>query len=204
MEGNYREYHLFSLKQALAAYDFAIEQMNECESEIAGTQWKSRFIGEKTLHKWNTGEIVEQDDWQSQVKKKQVKKNEYSFEVGTYLKDITGVDLMKVDGFSENTLINILSEVGTDMEKWKDAKHFTSWLSLAPRQKISGDKLLGHFKNKHSSRAHQAFKLATWGLNNSKCHLGTLYRSLRKPFKTTQNLFSIILIIVKCTKFTEL
>lgn len=167
LEGNYRADHLFSLKQALAAYDFVIEQMKECETEI-----------EKTLHKWDTGEIVEDENWQGQAKTGRVRKNDYSFDVSTYVKDITGVDLMKIDGFSENTIINILAEVGTDMSRWKNAKHFTSWLALAPRQKISGDKLLGHFKNKHSNRAHQAFKLAAWGLGNSKCHLGALYRSI--------------------------
>ncbi|EAY29397.1 transposase, C-terminal [Microscilla marina ATCC 23134] len=43
------------------------------------------------------------------------------------------------------------------MSHWKNAKHFTSWAGLAPRRKISGDKLLGHFKNMNNSRIHQAF-----------------------------------------------
>lgn len=167
LRGNYRKEHLFALKQSLACFDFMKEQLLECEQEI-----------EKLLQKWQTGEIIQEEAFESQAKKKTVRQNDYAFEVGSYLKEITGVDLTEVKGFSENTLLTILSETGTDMTRFQDAKHFVSWLGLAPKQKISGDKLLGHFKQKHPSRANQAFKLAAWSLHSSHCHLGALYRKL--------------------------
>ena len=110
--------------------------------------------------------------------KKKVRQNDYTFEVAPYLKDILGIDLTAVKGLSESGLLTILSETGTDMSRWKNAKHFTSWLGLAPRQRISGDKLLGHSKQKHPGRATQAFKLAAWTLHSSQCDLGALYRRL--------------------------
>lgn len=167
LQGNFRPEHLFSLKQALQTYDFIQQQVSDCEEEI-----------EKILHKWQTGEIIDEQNWQSLQKTKAIKKNEYSFDANSYLKEITGVDLTEISGLSENTVLTILAETGTDMSKWDNAQQFASWLSLAPRPKISGDKLLGHFKDKNNSRAHQAFKLAAWGLNNSKCHLGAMYRRL--------------------------
>jgi Transposase IS116/IS110/IS902 family len=36
----------------------------------------------------------------------------------------------------------LISECGTDLSAWPSAKHFTSWLSLAPGNKISGGKIL--------------------------------------------------------------
>lgn len=89
-----------------------------------------------------------------------------------------GTDVLEIPGISGKVALDILSEIGTDMSPWQDAKHFTSWLGLSPKNKISGDKLLGHFKSKHKGRANQAFKLAAWSLHDSKSHLGALYRSL--------------------------
>lgn len=167
LQGNFRCEHLFTLKQALQTYDFIYEQIKVCEEEI-----------EKVLHKWQTAEVIDDQKWVSRQKTKKVKKNDYSFDVNAYLKDIVEVDLTQIPGLTENTILTILAETGIDMSKWKNAQQFASWASLAPNPKISGDKVLGHFKSKHSSRTNQAFKLAAWGLSNSKCHLGVMYRRL--------------------------
>lgn len=43
--------------------------------------------------------------------------------------------------FDTTTALKAISEVGTDMSRFKSAKHFASWLGLCPRTKISGEKL---------------------------------------------------------------
>ncbi|WP_245420723.1 MULTISPECIES: IS110 family transposase [Mesorhizobium] len=42
--------------------------------------------------------------------------------------------------------LKLVGECGTDLRPWPTAKHFTSWLCLAPGNKISGGKvaLLAH------------------------------------------------------------
>ena len=55
-------------------------------------------------------------------------KKEFRFQIRWHVKRITGVDLLAVKGFSYGSILTILSEVGTDMSKWKTEKHFTSWL----------------------------------------------------------------------------
>ncbi|QPN67247.1 IS110 family transposase [Synechococcus sp. CBW1006] len=45
-------------------------------------------------------------------------------------------------GMGHGTLLTVISECGTDMRRWPTAKHFTSWLGLAPRNKVSGGRLL--------------------------------------------------------------
>jgi transposase len=162
LQGNWRAEHLFSLKQALTMYDFIKDQMLECEKEI-----------EKTLGEINGGEGDE-----SRAKTTKPKQNEYAFDAKSYLKEIAGVDLTKIRGLDEKTIVTILSETGTDLSKWETASHFTSWLGLSPKPKITGEKIVGHFKHSVANRANQAFRMAAWALNNSKCYLGSFYRKL--------------------------
>ena len=44
--------------------------------------------------------------------------------------------------FGPYTVLRLVAECGDDMTKWPTAKHFTSWLSLAPGNKISGGRVL--------------------------------------------------------------
>lgn len=162
LQGNWRAEHLFSLKQALTMYDFIKTQMLECEKEI-----------EKTLGEINGGLGDE-----SRAKTTKPKQNEYAFDAKSYLKEIAGVDLTKIRGLDEKTILSILSETGTDLSKWKTASHFTSWLGLSPKPKITGEKVVGHFKLSVANRANQAFRMAAWALNSSKCSLGSFYRIL--------------------------
>ncbi|MBK7099892.1 MAG: transposase [Sphingobacteriales bacterium] len=53
------------------------------------------------------------------------------------------VDLMSIEGMSHATILSIISEIGPEgFHKFEIAKHFTSWLRLAPNNKVSGGKLL--------------------------------------------------------------
>jgi len=162
LQGNWRKEHLFSLQQALVFYDFIKEQMMLCEREI-----------EETLQAINGT-----DDEGSKIKKTAVRQNEYAFDVKSYLLEAVGTDLTAIKGLDEKTILTILAETGTDLGRWFSAGHFCSWLGLAPKQKISGEKILGHFKQSVANRANQAFRLAAWSLHSSKCYLGEFYRKL--------------------------
>ena len=68
--------------------------------------------------------------------------------------------------------------LGTDLRAWKSAKHFTSWLCLAPGNKISGGKLLSSRTRRSSSRAAALLRLAAVTIGRSDTALGALYRRL--------------------------
>lgn len=53
---------------------------------------------------------------------------------------MVGVDLTKIRGLDEKTILIILSETGTDLSKWQSTAHFTSWLGSSPKPKITGEK----------------------------------------------------------------
>ena len=92
---------------------------------------------------------------------------------------ITGVDLVAVDGLSANLAQTILSEIGTDMARFPSVKHFASWLGLAPRNDISGGKVLRSRTLKTHNRAGQAFRQAAASLTRSNSAFGAFYRRKR-------------------------
>ena len=56
---------------------------------------------------------------------------------------------MAIEGLSHATMFTMMSKVGPDgFEKFKTAKEFTSWLRLAPNNKISGGKILSNSQKK--------------------------------------------------------
>lgn len=80
-----------------------------------------------------------------------------------------GIDLLAIEGMSYSTVLAIMSEVGCDgIKKFKTAKHFTSWLRLAPNNKISGGKVLSSKIGKGSSRLKIALRNAANAIGNLK------------------------------------
>ena len=53
-----------------------------------------------------------------------------------------GVDLYSIDCVSHNLIMTIISELGHGYKKFSSSKEFTSYLRLAPNNKISGGKIL--------------------------------------------------------------
>lgn len=79
------------------------------------------------------------EDEKSSPKKSKGKKDLRTKEnLDAILLNITGTDLTSITGLQANTILQIISEVGTDMSKFPTAKHFASYLGFAPHNKITG------------------------------------------------------------------
>jgi len=111
-------------------------------------------------------------------KRKKTRKNQFGINLEGYLKAILGTDLTEVAGLEESTILTIIAITGTNMNKWPTAAHFTSWLNLAARPRISGGKVLGHERRVSNNPATQAFRLAAQTMWQNKGPLGALYRRL--------------------------
>jgi len=72
----------------------------------------------------------------------------------------------------------LLGEIGTDMSRWPTEKHFTSWLTLAPHNKISGGRLLSSKTQPSANRAAGIFRMAAMNLGRTETALGAFYRRL--------------------------
>lgn len=160
--GNWRDEHLFALKQALGAFDFCGSQLAECDCEV------ERALALLHQHAGSP----------APGKRRSRARNAPKFDVREHLFKVCGVDLTRIDGIDVTTAMTVISEVGTDMSRFATVKHFTSWLGLCPGTKISGGKVLGAATKRSVNRATQALKLAAAALRSSKSALGAYYRRM--------------------------
>ena len=93
---------------------------------------------------------------------------------------------MAVHGISVPLAQTIVMEVGTDMSKFPNEKHFCSWLGLAPKNEISGGKILVSRTLKTRNRAGQAFRLATVSVMRADCVFGVFYRRMKSRLGPAQ------------------
>jgi len=158
-------------------YDFYTEQIQACDEEI------ERLYG-LTRPDWETGEV----EPFTRRKKNSRSKNlpQHPEEIRKHLKRISGVDLSVVDGFGVSLAQTVIMEVGTDMSKFPDEKHFCSWLGLAPKHEISGGKVLKNNTLKTKNRAGQAFRMAAQSVKQAECVFGVFYRRLKARLGPSQ------------------
>ena len=91
---------------------------------------------------------------------------------------VLGVDLTQIHGLGPSLALKLVGECGTDLSAWPDAKHFTSWLCLAPSNKISGGKVLSTRTRRSGSRAAALLRLAAVTVGRTQTALGAFYRRL--------------------------
>jgi transposase len=101
------------------------------------------------------------------------------FDMRSYLYKIIGTDLTRIDGLSGYSVMQLFTEIGTDMSRWPTAKHFTSWLGLSPNNKISGDRVISSRTSRNKNKAGLVFRTVAQALSHSKSALGAYFRRLR-------------------------
>lgn len=87
---------------------------------------------------------------------------------------------MAIEGVSHSTILTLISEIGPDgFEKFPSSKHFTSWLRLAPNNKISGGKVLSRHLPKGSNRLKIALRNSANAIGNLKdTHLSDFFKRI--------------------------
>ena len=171
LEGFWSKEHLFELSQCYKAYLFHNEMIQECDREIEA-------LLQEEIKSKNNGILIEN----GQLKRKLNYKSDLSINVANYLYTLNGVDIAGsngITGISEITALTVYSEAGADMSRFKNEKHFTSWLGLAPNTKISGGKIISSHVPKKKHHAGQVFRMAAMSLRSNKGSLGDYYRRIR-------------------------
>jgi len=166
LTGTWREEHLFILKQSLELYDFYTGQLEECDAEIEHAYSLLR-------PEWK---VEEKQDMPESKRNSHSKNAPKKVQVRKHLKRICGVDLTAIHGVSASLAQTIVLEVGTDMSKFPNEKHFCAWLGLAPKNEISGGKVLKNKTLKTHNRAGQAFRMAAGSVMRADCVFGAFYR----------------------------
>ena len=86
--------------------------------------------------------------------------------------------MLRSDAIGPYTALRLVSEIGTDMHRGPTAKHFTSWLTLAPRNRISGGRLLSSQTAPSANRAAALLRMVSMSLGRTQTALGAYYRGL--------------------------
>jgi hypothetical protein len=168
LQGNWREDHLFALKQAMDTYRFYHEKLTEVDEKIQAHL--------ETFEDKSQGKPLEPP---AVTKKHRV--NDPAFDARKYLYTTTGMDLTEVDGLEASTVLTVISEIGLDMSRWPTEKHFTSWMTLCPGVNKTG----GRSESKSgrtrpsSNRAATALRMAASTLMRADCALGAYARRMR-------------------------
>ena len=166
LTGNYKNEHLFSLKQTLELIDIYTEKIEACDRVIESSL--------KQLH--------QKDDSPPSTlpkpKRKDSSKNAPSFDVRQELFNFIGIDLTQIHGIGSSVALKLIAECGTDMTKWPTSKHFASWLCLTPGNKISGGKILSSKTRPSSSKVATMLRLAAVVVGKTNTALGASYRRL--------------------------
>lgn len=194
LTGNYRPEHVFVLQQNLELFDACQSQLAACDTAI-----------EAHVRTLTAPMAAPATPLPPPRVTKQPRDNEPRFEIRTPLHHLTGgIDLTQIDGITSYTALKLLSEIGTDMGRWPSEKHFTSWLTLAPKNKISGGRLLSARTQPSANRAAAIFRMTVMSLGRTQTALGAFYRRLAarigKPQAITATARKLAILVYRALK----
>lgn len=160
LQTNGRKDYLFTLDQEYKIYKNLQEQIKLCDVEI------ERLLNEQI----NNNEHKKQHYIEGKAHKRINKNTPKNIDLNLVgYQYFEGVDLLKIEGFSHQTLLTLMSEVGLEgIKKFETAKQFASWLRLTPNNKISGGKVLSKKVPKGSNRLKIALRNAANSIGNLK------------------------------------
>lgn len=168
LTGHYRPEHLFALQQHLDIFDLCRTQIEACDRAIA------THVETLTAPLPSPTAVLPPSR-----ATRPPRRTDPAFDIRGALFHLTGgVDLTQIDGIAPYTALKVVSEIGTDMRRWPTAQHFTSWLTLAPKNKISGGRLLSSRTQPSANRAAVFLRLAAASLTRTSTALGAFYRRL--------------------------
>lgn len=170
LQGDWREEHLFELSQNYEAYKFTQQQIEQTDLQL-----------EKLLKVWedeNGDEGLKQE--YSEIKHHSPQKNDPKINIKSFAYQMTGgIDLEQIEGVSTNTILTMMTETGFDLKgKFKTAKHFASWLGLAPNRKITGGKTMSSHTATVKNPLSYAIRQAANAAGNGKGRLGDFFRKI--------------------------
>ena len=170
LTGTWSDQHLFLLSEHYQFYQFTCQKLRVCDQHI------EKLLAQEVKKKSTTQTLANYEPKHD----KQSAKNNPTFAIDKYAYQLLeGVDLMQIPGISYNILLPFLAEMGACIVRFPTAKHWTSWLALAPNNKVSGGKVISRKTRSKKLRLKNTFLNAASGLHNANCPLGDDFRRLR-------------------------
>ena len=165
--GDYREEHLFTLRQSLKSYRHYQELIQEVDLQVK--QMLQRLPSKTAAgDEPPKGDKIRRTPWRNEPP--QLRNDLYR---------AFGVDLTEVPGINSLTAQMLLTEIGPNLSRFPTAAAFCSWLRLCPNPKISGAQVLSSRTQPTKNRAALALRMATQGLHRSDSFLGDYFRRMK-------------------------
>ena len=193
LTGNYRAEHLFVLRQNLELFDTFQGQIQTCDGEI-----------ESLLRTLAAKQRRPKTPVPAPRCKPRFCDNEPRFEIRDPLYRLAGADLTQIDSIGPYTALKLIAEIGTDMSRWPTHKHFTSWLTLAPKNKITGGRLISSRTQPSANRAAVALRMCAMVVGHTSTALGAYYRRIAyrvgKPKAITATARKLAILVYRTLK----
>jgi transposase len=167
LTGNYRPEHVFVLQQNLELYDAYQRQMEACDAEIES------LLQQMATHRREPGAPLPSPRCRFRSND-----NAPRFEIREVLYRLIGADLTQIDSIGPYTALRLVSEIGTDMSRWPTEKNFTSWMTLAPRNKITGGRIISSKTQPSANRVAVMLRMCAMSVGRTSTALGAYYRRL--------------------------
>lgn len=166
LQGNWREEHLWALRQALQTYEHLRRQLQECDQRILS------FLQARPDQ--SDGRPLEKSPRRTDRRVSDAPEGTREL-----LFRWTGQDATQIEGVNATTALTVLSETGVDMSKWPTERHFTSWLGLCPQVRSSAGRIKSRRVRGGASRAAAALRMAGQGCHHAKNAMGAFYRRIQ-------------------------
>lgn len=171
LTGEWRDEHLFSLRQSRELFRTTQQLIAACDVQI-----------EATLTSWADRPPLAPADAKlppAPLKRTRPGGGDLAFPAQPLLEKKAGVDLTRITGISHHTALKVLSEIGTDMSRWPTAKHFSSWLALCPDNRESAGHRRSGKTRPSTNRVATALRMAAQSLHHSKSAMGAYLRRMK-------------------------
>lgn len=174
LAGDWKEEHLFTLRQARLIYTHYQTMVAECDTQIALflRAFESRV------------DVVAQPIPARTSSHVRPQRNDAGFDLRGELYRILGVDLTQVPGLQSSIASTVLSEVGPCVDRFATCKHFASWLGLCPDNRITGGRVLSAATRDVKSRTAYALRMAAHSLHRNQSAIGDYFRRMKARLGT--------------------
>jgi hypothetical protein len=155
LQGHWDEELLYEMTECYQIYTFLQGKVKSCEKRLES------LLDEFTREICIEDEVV--------LSRKQLKgKNQPKFDLPALSYKFYGVDLFAVESISSSTVLTLICEVGMGIYNFKTSKQFSSFLRLAPNNRVSGGKIISSRTPKGSNRLALALRNAANTIDKTK------------------------------------
>lgn len=156
LQGQWREEVLFELCDCYDIYRLLQDKVTICDKNIEALLIDLTKDSEYHIAK-------------DGLTKKQTKgKNQPRIDLPSLSYRYYGVDLMAIESVSVSTVLTLLCELGDGIYKFKSAKQFAAFLRLAPKNRISGGKVISSRTPKGANKVALALRNAANTIDKQK------------------------------------